>query len=175
MGDKDDVFFGQDMFLMPMSEIGKMENFTKHLPECEPIKFKPIEFESLTTPTFRPSGDRMPSFNFDIPKEDMEKYKKWIERPLFDAAIDPYESMMERFGRHIISMVIRSYPKVNKPKNLKYPLKRRKKRILKKWAKRFGTIPNEIVFPKAELEIGVAPDENGLLLYDVSVKPKKQE
>lgn len=175
MGDKDNEFesmFGgwNKPFLMPMPPIedyGDMARFIKGDGLITTDRDVPIQ-------TFRPPKDRVPSFNFDIPKEDMEHFKEILGKPLFDTAtLAPYETMMERVGRQIVSMVIRDRLGVNTPKNLKYPHKRRKKRILKKWAKRFGRSPHEILFPKAEVEVGVAPDENGLLLYTMSVKPKK--
>lgn len=40
-----------------------------------------------------------------------------------------------------------------RPKNLKYPHKKRKKRILKKWEKRFGYTGGKILYiPKAEIK-----------------------
>lgn len=40
-------------------------------------------------------------------------------------------------------IIVEGKPYINRPKNLKYPNKRRKMRILKKWAKRFGTRPTQ--------------------------------
>lgn len=44
------------------------------------------------------------------------------------------------------SLIIQSKPKINKPKNLKYPNKKRAKRIWKKWKQRFGTTPGESIY-----------------------------
>ncbi len=42
---------------------------------------------------------------------------------------------------------------IYKPKNLKYPHKKRKRRILKKWKKRYGFIPEQGYFiPKAQIQ-----------------------
>lgn len=47
---------------------------------------------------------------------------------------------------------------IHRPKNLKYPNKKRARRIWKKWAKRYGTSGGEsVVIPKATIEI----DEQG--------------
>lgn len=176
MGDKDDLLFWQDMFLMPMPEMGKLEDFTKHLPECKPIGFKPIEFDSLNIPrqTFEPLTNKIPPINFDIPKEDMEHFRRMVEEPLFKENDNLIARLRHEVEKQVMSLIIEGEPTINKPKNLKYPHKKRKRRILKKWAKRFGVTPNQLVIPEAEVEVGVAPDENGLLLYTMSVKPKKQ-
>lgn len=41
------------------------------------------------------------------------------------------------------SLIIQSKTKINKPKNLKYPNKKRARRIWKKWKRLFGTTPGE--------------------------------
>lgn len=176
MGDKEQfesIFGGWgEPFLMPKPPIEDYEAMVRFMRGDRLIT---PDREDMPIQTIRPPKDRMPSFNFDIPKEDMEHFKEMLGKPLFDTtALAPYETMMERVGRQIVSMVIRDRLRVNTPKNLKYPHKRRKKRILKKWSKRFGRSPYEVLFPKVEVEVGVAPDENGLFLYTMSVKPKKQ-
>lgn len=51
------------------------------------------------------------------------------------------------------SLIIQSKPKINKPKNLKYPNKKRARRVWKKRKRRFGTTPNKaIYFPEVEIE-----------------------
>lgn len=61
----------------------------------------------------------------------------------FDEALEPSRC----------SLIIQSKPKINKPKNLKYPNKKRARRIWKKWAKRYGTTPNQVLYiPNAEVE-----------------------
>ena len=176
MGDKDNPFeniFGRwgEPFLMPKPSIENNEAMARFKRGDRLIT---PDHEDVPIPTFRPTKDRIPSFNFDIPKEDMEHFKEILGKPLFDTTtLAPYETMMERVGRQVVSMVIRDRLSVNTPKNLKYPHKRLKKRILKKWAKRFGRSPFEVLFPKVEVQVGVAPDETGLLLYTMSVKPKK--
>lgn len=54
----------------------------------------------------------------------------------FDEALEPSRC----------SLIIQSKPKINKPKNLKYPNKKRAKRIWKKWKQRFGTTPGESIY-----------------------------
>lgn len=53
----------------------------------------------------------------------------------FDEALEPSKC----------SLIIQSEPKINKPKNLKYPNKKRAGRIWKKWKRRFGTTPGESI------------------------------
>lgn len=177
MGDEDNPFestFGgwDKPFLMPIPPIedyGDMARFIKGDGLITTDRDVPIQ-------TFRPPKDRMPSFNFDIPTADMEHFKEILGKPLFDtASLAPYETIMEVVGRQIVSMVIRDRLGVNTPKNLKYPHKRRKKRVLKKCVKRFGSSPYKILLPKAEIEIGIAPDENGLFVCNVSARAGKQD
>lgn len=40
-------------------------------------------------------------------------------------------------------IIVEGEPYINRPKNLKYPNKRRKMRIWKKWRKRFGVTPTQ--------------------------------
>lgn len=53
----------------------------------------------------------------------------------FDEALEP--------SRY--SLMIQSKPIINKPKNLKYPNKKRARRIWKKWKRRFGTTPGKSI------------------------------
>lgn len=48
-------------------------------------------------------------------------------------------------SKQVCFLVITSEPKINKPKNLKYPNKKRARRIWKKWKRRFGTTPGESI------------------------------
>ena len=54
----------------------------------------------------------------------------------FDEALEPSRC----------SLIIQSEPKINKPENLKYPNKKRARRIWKKWKRRFGTTPGESIY-----------------------------
>ena len=52
-----------------------------------------------------------------------------------------------------ISLMIQEPPKINKPRNLKYPNKKRARRVRKKWAKRYGTRPGKVIcFHDVEVE-----------------------
>ena len=57
----------------------------------------------------------------------------------FDEALEPSRC----------SLMIQSKPKINKPKNLKYPNKKRARRVWKKWKRRFGTTPGESIYLSA--------------------------
>lgn len=61
----------------------------------------------------------------------------------FDEALEP--------SRY--SLIIQRKPKINKPKNLKYPNKKRARHIWKKWKRRFGTTPGKsICLPNVEVK-----------------------
>lgn len=52
-----------------------------------------------------------------------------------------------------ISLMIQEPPIINKPRNLKYPNKKRARRVWRKWAKRYGTSPGKIIYlPNVEVE-----------------------
>lgn len=69
----------------------------------------------------------------------------------------------------ICSLTISGKPYIHRPKNLKYPNKKRARRIWKKWAKRFGVTPAQtIIIPNAELSCSM--DERGVF-YNVTAKP----
>ena len=49
--------------------------------------------------------------------------------------------------------MIQEPPIINKPRNLKYPNKKRARRVWKKWAKRYGTSPGKMIyFPNVEID-----------------------
>lgn len=67
-------------------------------------------------------------------------------------AID--ELLTPAYSKRVCTVIIENKPKINKPKNLKYPNKKRARRIWKKWAKRFGYAipPKRIEIPDAVIE-----------------------
>lgn len=77
----------------------------------------------------------------------------------------------EALGTSRCSLIIQSKPKINKPRNLKYPNKKRARRMWKKWAKRYGASPGKMLYlPNAEVE----SEFNGGCV-SVNVKPIKNE
>ena len=44
------------------------------------------------------------------------------------------------------SLMVYGKPIINKPRNLKYPNKKRARRVWKKWAKRYGTRPGKMIY-----------------------------
>ena len=74
-------------------------------------------------------------------------------------------------SKQVRSLIIESEPKINKPKNLKYPNKKRARRILKKWKRRFGTTPGKTIY-LPNVEIKSEYDEDGV---NVNVKPVKND
>lgn len=68
-----------------------------------------------------------------------------------------------------VSLMIQEPPIINKPRNLKYPNKKRARRVWKKWAKRYGTRPGKMIyFPNVEVEC--TPEG-----VSVTAKPTKQD
>lgn len=72
-----------------------------------------------------------------------------------------------------ISLMIQEPPIINKPRNLKYPNKKRARRVWKKWAKRYGTSPGEVIYlPNVEVE---REYDGNYMSVNVTAKPIKQE
>ena len=80
----------------------------------------------------------------------------------------------EKDGKLMVcSLAISGKPYIHRPKNLKYPNKKRARRIWKKWAKRYGVTPAQtLVIPNAEVSCGM--DERGIF-YNVTAKPIDDE
>lgn len=133
MGDKDtDILFGNRAIF-----IGKSEADMKQLKVVEDsLRLSPDDAVELDRLSVRekmlaePLHIKPLSFDCDIPIEDIA--------PIigFDEALEPSRC----------SLMIQSKPKINKPKNLKYPNKKRARRIWKKWKRRFGTTPGESIY-----------------------------
>lgn len=72
-----------------------------------------------------------------------------------------------------ISLMVYGKPKINKPHNLKYPNKKRARRVWKKWAKRYGTRPGKTIYlPNVEVESEYNGDYKSV---NITAKPTKQE
>lgn len=84
----------------------------------------------------------------------------------FDEALEPSRC----------SLMIQSKPIINEPKNLKYPNKKRAKRIWKKWKRRFGTTPGKsIYFPEVKIESEMVNEQCGFPYLRVKAKPINQD
>lgn len=82
----------------------------------------------------------------------------------FDEALEPSRC----------SLIIQSEPKINKPKNLKYPNKKRAKRIWKKWKKRFGVRAEKYLYiPKAKIVKNVEFDDDGSFTINTHITAKE--
>lgn len=158
MGDKDtNMLFGNRAIF-----IGKPEADMKPLKVVEDsLRLNPedaAELDGLSVREkmqFEPLHIKPLSFDCDIPIEDIA--------PIigFDEALEP----------HRCSLMIQSKPKINKPKNLKYPNKKRARRVWKKWKRRFGTTPGEnIYFPDVKIESKWDGD-----CMSINVKPIKDD
>lgn len=142
MGDKDtDKLFGNPELLIcdadgEMKPLGKVvENSIKLLSEDaveldrlsvrEKMQFEPLHIKPQMIKGELPIGDTASIIGFD-------------------EALEPSRC----------SLIIQSEPKINKPKNLKYPNKKRARRIWKKWKRRFGTTSGESIYlPEVEIRI----------------------
>lgn len=72
-----------------------------------------------------------------------------------------------------ISLMIQAPPIINKPRNLKYPNKKRARRAWKKWAKRYGASPGKMIyFPNVEVE---SEYDGDCVSMNVTAKPTKQD
>lgn len=82
----------------------------------------------------------------------------------FDEALEPSRC----------SLLIQSEPEIKKPKNLKYPNKKRARRIWKKWKRRFGTTPGKTMYlPNVEIESEMVNEQYGYPYWRVKAKPIK--
>lgn len=107
----------------------------------EKMLAEPLKVEPIHFECSMPSVDMASFFGFDPAKEDSQR----------------------------VSLIIEGKPIISKPRNLKYPNKKRARRIWKKWAKRYGTTPNQVLYlPNVEIEC--SPDG-----IKVTAKPRKED
>lgn len=139
MGDKDtNMLFGNCAIF-----IGQSEADMKPLKVVEDsLRLNPedaAELDRLSVREkmqFEPLHIKPISFDCDVPIGNMPAIIG------FDEALEPSRC----------SLIIQSEPKINKPKNLKYPNKKRARRVWKKWAKRYGTSPGKTIYlPDVEM------------------------
>lgn len=145
MGDKDtNMLFGNCAIF-----IGKSEVDMKPLKVVEDsLRLNPEDAVELDRLSVREKCD------FQIPMDDSLASLLGA-----DFASEPSEE--------VCSLIIMGEPKINKPKNIKYPNKKRARRVWKKWKRRFGTTPNKAMyFPEVEIECKYDRDS-----MSVNVKP----
>lgn len=125
MGDKDtDKLFGNCAIFIGKSEV-----------DMKPLKVveDSIELDRLSV------REKMLTMPLHIKTQSIKsEFSIDYAAPIvgFDEALEPSRC----------SLIIQSKPKINKPKNLKYPNKKRARRIWKKWKRRFGTTPCESIY-----------------------------
>lgn len=135
------------------------------------VDFKPLEFMENSTEFDRikvrdtalsePLKIEPLSVQYDMPSEDIENLLDMS----MDVAKDPAFATC--------SLVVEGKPRINRPKNLKYPNKKRARRIWKKWTKRFGTTPSRhTVIPKAILSVTPA-FRNNQAYYEIEAVVEK--
>lgn len=149
MGDKDNnKLFGNSEFL-----IGGSLSDLKPLPIVE----NSIELDSLSVREKMESEPlQIKPLSFEVEASFSDDVAKFLG---VDLASEPSR----------ISLMIQEPPIINKPRNLKYPNKKRARRVWKKWAKRYGTSPGKMIyFPNVEIDCN--PGE-----IHVTAKPIKQE
>lgn len=95
-----------------------------------------------------------------------------IENPIFEKRLKAWTGsmtvdvpMQEITPSYIESLrgswdlVVKGAPIINKPKRLKYPHKKRKMRVLKKWKRRFGVTSNDTYIPNVNVQIQTMEEE----------------
>lgn len=149
MGDKDtDKLFGNPELLIgepggEMKPLGVITDCTLQMPDYDPREDELKAFQD--TITIEIPGPALPFFVGA------------------DLASEP--------SKQVCPLVIMGEPKINKPKSIKYPNKKRARRVWKKWKRRFGTTPGRAMyFPEVEIEseydgecvsVNVKPIKNG--------------
>lgn len=72
------------------------------------------------------------------------------------------------------AVVVETGQFINRPKNLKYPNKKRAKRIWKKWKKRFGVRAEKYLYiPKAEITKDVELGDDGSIIINTHITAKE--
>lgn len=153
MGDKDNnKLFGNSEFL-----IGGSLSDLKPLPIVE----NSIELDSLSVREKMESEPlQIKPLSFEVEASFSDDVAKFLG---VDLASEPSR----------ISLMIQEPPIINKPRNLKYPNKKRARRVWKKWAKRYGTSPGKMIYlPNMEVESEYDGDH---MSVNVTAKPTKQD
>lgn len=144
MGDKDmNELFGNLEFMIGDKPLGTITDCTLEMPECDTRETELKAFQdSLGIQISAPANQ----FFFGM-----------------DFASEP--------SKQVCSLIIEGKPIVNKPRNLKYPNKKRARRVWKKWATRYGTSPGKMIYlPNVEVESEYDGD-----CVSVNVKPIKKD
>ncbi len=72
-------------------------------------------------------------------------------------------------GETYCSVLVTGGHIINKPQNLKYPNKKRARRIWKKWKRRFGCRPTSaMLFPKARVDVDFSKDMGAVRITGVA-------
>ena len=153
MGDKDNnKLFGNSEFL-----IGGSLSDLKPLPIVE----NSIELDSLSVREKMESEPlQIKPLSFEVEASFSDDVAKFLG---VDLASEPSR----------ISLMIQEPPIINKPRNLKYPNKKRARRVWKKWAKRYGTPPGKMIYlPNVEVESEYNGDYKSV---NITATPTKQE
>lgn len=158
MGDKDtDKLFGNPELLIcdpngemkPLGKVVKGSTELDRLSVREKAQFEPLNIGPISFECEMPIGDVAPILGIGLASEP---------------------------SKQVCSLVIEGKPTIGNPRNLKYPNKKRARRIWKKWAKRFGTTPGKYLYlPRVEIDCKIASEQDGYLRYDINAKPINQE
>lgn len=145
MGDKElNELFGKGKLLIGDKPLGVITDAAPIIPDIDWKEEKRKSFCASMSMTI-PAMDMPSFFGFDPAKEDSQR----------------------------VSLIIEGKPKINKPRNLKYPNKKRARRVWKKWAKRYGTSPGKTIYlPNVEVE---SEYDGNYMSVNVTAKPTKQE
>lgn len=156
MGDKDtDKLFGNPEIPIcdPNGEMKPLGKIVEGSTELDKLSVR----EKMLT---EPLKIKPISINFDMPCEDIASFMG------IDLASKP--------SKQVCLLVIQAEPIINKPKNLKYPNKKRARRVYKKWKRRFGTTPGKMMYlPNVEVEGEMVNEHYGYPYWRVKAKPIK--
>ena len=154
MGDQDtSILFGKSAIF-----IGKSEADMKPLKVVEDsLRLNPEDAAELDRLSVR---EKMLTMPLHIKTQSIKsEFSIDYAAPIigFDEALEPSKC----------SLMIQSKPIINRPKNLKYPNKKRARRIWKKWKRRFGTTPGKsICLPNVEMKY----DGNNVIFTSKPIK-----
>lgn len=121
----------------------------------------------------------------ELSEDEKRKAEEKLLRSSFSFAVRPINAPNLFFigadfssepSKESCALVIQSEPKINKPKNLKYPNKKRARRIWKKWKHRFGETPGKAMcLPNVGIVSKIVSEHDGYLRYDVTTNPIKND
>lgn len=166
MGEENNIFgkFGKSEILLSLKGAPTRPPVYSIIEDSIEFDRATMRKEALSNPM------KIPPILVDVNLKNMEReYLELFEKKWLEATMDKGDAIRE------ISIMIEGEPCINRPKNLKYPNKKRAKRIWKKWRNRFGVTPSKrAVIPKATLSV-IPVFRNNQAYYDIEAVVEKGE